>query len=249
MNMKVLLEWVKNGLSKEKEQDLLKRRKTMLSLKSLIQSNNFLSAISNNLERTTWNLRKFQMALSKCQVVSMTEDAAANRQVVLITTDEMKPPKFNQLNKHYHHQKFNQINPFKHHHTHRICQRNPLLHNQNQHQQLKEKFLQPNQFSNQQDLQHQSNMHLDRALLRNKKLHQFKNKNHSETKRLNQCTKEINFQLTQTKAQMFNYTIKLQLRPNQLNNKQLFLDIKNQKTIASNTLNLNLRRVISFRAD
>ena len=92
-------------------------------------------------------------------------------------------------------------------------------------------------------------MHLDLALQKNKKLQRFKNKIHSETKSLNQCIKEINFQLTLTRAQMFNYTIKLQLRSKQLNKNKLFLDIKNQKIIASNKLNLNLKRVISFRAD
>ena len=218
----------------------------MLNLKSFNQSNNFLLATLSSLERITWNLRKFQMVLLKWQEVFMTEDAAANRQVVLITIDEMKPQEFNKLNKHYHHLKFNQIKPFKHNHTPRICQSNPQLHNQNQHQQLKDKLL---QFNNQQHLKHQNNMHLDRALQRNKKLQKFKKKTHSETKRLNQCIKEINFQLTLTKALMFNYTIKLQLRSSQLKGNKLFLVIKNQKTILSNTVNLNLRRVISFRAD
>ena len=59
MNMKALLEWVKNGLLEEKDKDFSKRKRTTLNLKSLIQSNNFLSAISNNSEKITWNLRKF----------------------------------------------------------------------------------------------------------------------------------------------------------------------------------------------
>ena len=74
----------------------------MLSWISFKGNKIFPLLISNNLERTMLNLRKFLMVSFKCLEVTMTGDAAVNSQEVLITIDDKNQLKFN--NKvHFHH--------------------------------------------------------------------------------------------------------------------------------------------------
>jgi hypothetical protein len=78
MNTKELSEWVKNGQSREKVIDFLRKRKTILSLSSSKTSKNFHFHTLSNSKRTMKNLRKFLTALFNSVVTMKTENAFAN---------------------------------------------------------------------------------------------------------------------------------------------------------------------------
>jgi len=81
-NTKVLSEWAKSMLSREKDKDLSKRRMMTLSLQSSKESKSFPLLISNLLENTIPNLRKYWTASSKLPEATTIEIAAANNQEV-----------------------------------------------------------------------------------------------------------------------------------------------------------------------